>query len=103
MGADDWRRQANGGGGLMVFAPLGLRPRRKRKERPPKTCMTPGCGMLLAQRWKWLCDGCFRQLPFPRRKAIAEACQARESQRVFGLCRDAAEWVASQREKRVEA
>lgn len=75
--------------------------RRKRKERPLKQCMTAGCGTAIP-RWRWLCEACFRQLPFPRRKAIAEACQAREPQRIFGLCRDGAEFLAEQREKRVE-
>jgi hypothetical protein len=84
-----------------MAAPLrGRRP--KRRERPDKRCMTPGCGTVLAHRWKWLCDPCFRSLPFARRKAIAEACQAREPQRVFGLCRDAGEFLADQRAKVAE-
>lgn len=82
-------------------APLmGRRP--KRRDRPPKVCMTPGCKTVLAHRWKWLCDACFRALPFPRRKAIAEACQAREPQRVFGLCREAGQFLAERRAKLVE-
>jgi hypothetical protein len=79
---------------------LGRRP--KRKPLPDKHCMTAGCGRVV-KRWQWLCVGCFRELPFARRRAIAEACQAREPQRVFGLCRDAAGWLVEQREKRVEA
>lgn len=78
----------------------GRRP--KRRARPDKLCMTQGCGRVLAHQWKWLCDGCWGQLPFARRKAIAEACQAREHQRIFGLARDAAQWLAEQREKRVK-
>jgi hypothetical protein len=84
-----------------MAAPLmGRRP--KRRVQADKVCMTPGCGKVLAQRWKWLCDGCFRALPFPRRKAIAEACQAREPQRVFGLARDAGQFLAEQRIKMAE-
>ena len=76
-----------------MAAPLrGRRP--KRREHPPKPCMTAGCGTIIP-RWKWLCDDCFARLPFHRRKAIAEACAARESARQFGLCRDAAEWLAA--------
>lgn len=82
-----------------MFAPLrGRRP--KRKAKPDKLCMTAGCQAVIP-RWKWLCDGCFRQLPFLRRKAIAEACAAREPSRQFALCRDAAQWLAEQRLKRV--
>lgn len=78
---------------------MGRRP--KRREKPlTRTCMTPGCGTLMPS-WKWLCDGCYRALPFARRKEIAEARQAREPSRVFGLCRSAAEWLVEQREKRV--
>lgn len=79
---------------------LGRRPKR-RAPRPDRVCMTAGCRSKIAP-WKWLCDACFKSLPFPRRKAIAEAGQARAPQRVFGLCRDGAQWLAEQREKRVE-
>lgn len=86
----------------MVFAPLG-RPRRKRREKPAtKVCMTPGCGTVMPS-WKWLCDRCFGSLPYPRKKEICEARQAREPSRVFGLCRAASEWIVEQREKRAEA
>lgn len=78
---------------------MGRRP--KRKPKPDRHCLTPGCGKVIPC-WRWLCDGCFKQLPFPRRKAMAEACQAREDARVFGLARDGAEWLVTQREKRVE-
>lgn len=79
---------------------FGRRP--KRKPRPPKHCMTAGCGTVIPS-WRWLCGGCFRQLPFARRKAIAEACEQRAPQRIYGLARDAADWLQQQREKRVEA
>lgn len=83
-----------------MAAPLrGRRP--KRRARPDKHCMTAGCGALIPG-WKWLCDPCFRGLPFARRKAIAEACQAREPARVFGLCRDAAQFIVEQRIKVAE-
>ena len=82
--------------------PAPLRGRRpKRRERPPKLCMTRGCGTVIPN-WQRLCKGCFKQLPFPRRKEIAEACQERAPSRVFGLCRSAAEWLVEQRLKRVE-
>jgi hypothetical protein len=76
---------------------MGRRP--KRRERPlTRTCMTPGCGRTMAA-WKWLCDGCYASLPFQRRKSIAEARQRQEPSRVFGLCRDAAEWLVERRRK----
>jgi hypothetical protein len=53
----------------------------------------------MAAPWKWLCDPCFAQLPFDRKKGICEARQEREPQRVFGLSRDAAEWLAARRSK----
>jgi hypothetical protein len=82
-----------------MFAPLrGRRP--KRKPPPERACMTPGCGVAIAS-WKWLCDGCFGQLPYDRKREICAARQARESSRVFGLSRAAAEWLASQRIKAV--
>jgi hypothetical protein len=83
----------------MAVPLLGRRP--KRKSKPPKPCMTAGCGTVIPC-WRWLCDGCFKQLPFARRKAIAEACEERAPQRIYGLCRDAAEWLVEQRLKRVE-
>lgn len=79
---------------------IGRRP--KRRERQPKHCMTPGCGMVLAHRWKWLCDRCFGALPYPRKKEICEARSARLPERVFGLSRDAAQWLADQRTKEAE-
>lgn len=80
-----------------MFAPLrGRRP--KRKVRPDKVCMTPGCGVKIVQ-WKWLCDGCFGQLPFLRKKEICDARAGKVPQRVFGLSRDAAEWLAARRDK----
>lgn len=81
-----------------MFAPLGIRRRRKRAAKPDRVCMTPGCGAKIAA-WKWLCDGCFGQLPFTRKKEICDARAAGQPQRVFGLSRDAAEWLAAQRIK----
>lgn len=83
-----------------MFQPLGRSPRRKRKERPLRNCMA--CAQSTGTVWKWLCDSCFKALPFPRRKAIAEAGQVRESARVFGLCRDAAQWLQQQRQEQGE-
>jgi hypothetical protein len=80
-----------------MFAPLrGRRP--KRARAPDRVCMTAGCGATIAP-WKWLCDGCFGQLPFARKKEICAARAAGEPQRVFGLSRDAGEWLAAQRIK----
>lgn len=85
-----------------MAAPLrGRRP--KRREKPAtKVCMTPGCGTVMPS-WKWLCDACFGMLPYPRKREICEARQAREQSRIFGLSRSAAEWIVEQREKRAEA
>lgn len=81
----------------MTFAPLrGRRP--KRKPKPDRVCMTEGCGAMIVS-WKWLCDSCFARLPYDRKHEICEARKARESQRVFGLSRDAAAWLADQRTK----
>lgn len=82
-----------------MFQPLG-RARRKRKEAPVRLCMA--CGQSTGTCWKWLCNLCFGALPFARRKMIAEAGQAREPARVFGLCRDAAGWLQEQRQRGVE-
>lgn len=83
----------------MVFQPLGMARRRKRKPVPAfRACMTPGCGTQIAS-WKWLCDSCFGRLPFDRKKEICAARAERAPQRVFGLSRDAAEWLAAQRAK----
>jgi hypothetical protein len=83
----------------MVFAPLGLarRPRR-RQAKPDRVCMTPGCGAKIAS-WKWLCDGCFGQLPAGRKKEICDARAGREPHRVFGLSKAAGEWLAAKRIK----
>jgi hypothetical protein len=81
-----------------MFEPLG-RGRRKRKEPPPKLCMTPGCGKVLSHRWKWLCDTCFGALPYLRKKEICEARAARQHERIFGLSRDAGQFLAERREK----
>lgn len=79
---------------------LGRRP--KRKPAPERTCMTAGCGAKIAS-WKWLCDSCFGALPYLRKKEICEARQAHQPNRVFGLSRDAAQFLVEQREKRAEA
>jgi hypothetical protein len=85
-----------------MFEPLG-RGRRKRKSPPPKVCMTPGCGRVLIHRWKWLCDGCFAALPYLRKKEICEARKAQQCARVFGLSRDAGQFLAEQRARRADA
>lgn len=80
-----------------MFAPLnGRRP--KRKAKTDRICMTQGCGAKIAS-WKWLCDSCFARLPFDRKKEICGARAERAPHRVFGLSRDAAEWLAAQRAK----
>jgi hypothetical protein len=83
----------------MVFAPLGTGRRRKRKA-PDRTCLTAGCGAPIAS-WKWLCDGCFGQLPGLRKKEICDAREQRAPHRVFGLSKDAGEWLAARRARRL--
>jgi hypothetical protein len=82
-----------------IFRPLMGR-RAKRKVQPDKVCMTAGCGTKIVS-WKWLCDSCFGRLPYARKKEICEARGERAPHRVFGLSRDAAEWLAAQRAKLV--
>jgi predicted amidophosphoribosyltransferase len=77
-----------------MFRPLGSS--RRRKPLPPRKCMA-GCGAEIS-RWKWLCDGCFKALPFHDRKAIAEAGKPGENPaRRFGLCRAAAQFLVEHR------
>lgn len=63
--------------------------------------MTDGCGTRIPG-WKWLCDRCFKALPFERRKEIAVAGQERKPNVVYGLCRSAAGWLVEQRMKAAE-
>lgn len=78
--------------------PAPLRGRRpKRKPQPDKKCLTSGCGAIIT-RWKWLCDACFGELPYPNKKEICDARAANLPARVFGLSRTAAAWVATKRE-----
>lgn len=84
-----------------MFAPLGQARRRKRKSAPDRVCMTHGCGAKIAS-WKWLCDSCFGQLPAGRKHEICDARAGRESHRVFGLSKAAAEWLVEQRNKAAE-
>lgn len=77
--------------------------RRKRPDQPVKRCMTPGCGAVLAARWKWLCDRCFGELPYARKHEICEARKAQAAERVFGLSRDAGEFIADRRINQAEA
>jgi hypothetical protein len=80
-----------------MFAPLrGRRP--KRKARPDKICMTPGCTAKVAC-WQWLCNACFHELPYLRKKEICDARAARDN-RVFSLSREAGAWLAARREER---
>ena len=80
---------------------LGRRPKR-REAAPDRMCLTPGCGTMMPS-WKWLCDACFGSLPYPRKREICEARQAKEPSRIYGLSRSAADWIVAQREKRAEA
>lgn len=78
-----------------MAAPLyGRRP--KRKARPDRICMTPGCGTKI-KIWQWLCDACFGELPGGRKKEICEARRDRAMNRVFGLSRDAGAFLAERR------
>lgn len=79
---------------------MGRRPKR-RERAETRTCMTPGCGATIAS-WKWLCDACFGRLPYGRKHEICEARRQRAAHRIFGLSRDAAEWLAEQRNKLAE-
>jgi predicted amidophosphoribosyltransferase len=81
-----------------MFAPLGRARRRKSKAKADKVCMTAGCGEKI-DAWKWLCDRCFRQLPALRRMEICGAREQRAPHRVFGLSKDAAEWLADRRNR----
>ena len=84
----------------MVFAPLnGRKP--KRSKRPERTCLTPGCGVRIGT-WKWLCDTCFKALPFPTRKEIIEARAKSGPHVVFGLAREAGQRLAERRIKQAE-
>jgi hypothetical protein len=83
----------------VTFAPLrGRRP--KRRGKPDKQCMA-GCGTMIPG-WQWLCDACFGALPYLRKKEICDARAAHETQRIFGLSRDAAQWLAAQRAEAAE-
>ncbi|HWT12278.1 MAG TPA: hypothetical protein VN231_05965 [Allosphingosinicella sp.] len=67
--------------------------RRRRAQREPRACLTAGCGAAIPH-WKLLCDGCFGRLPWPRRRAIVDARQARAPHLVFQHSRSAASWLA---------
>jgi hypothetical protein len=74
-------------------------PRRKRKAKPlTRTCLTPGCGAVTAS-WKFLCDGCFHEIPTTSKRAICDARAGHAPHRIFGLSRDAAEWLVAHRAK----
>jgi predicted amidophosphoribosyltransferase len=76
----------------------GRRP--KRKPLPPRRCMA--CPAEIS-RWKWLCEACFKALPFHDRKAIAEAGQqGTDPARRFGMCRAAAAALVAHRTKLAE-
>jgi hypothetical protein len=76
-------------------APLG-RNRPRRRKRPPRRCLTPGCGVLI-ESWPWLCGICFSTLPLPRKREICAARQAGNPAAIYGLSRDAGQWVADRR------
>jgi hypothetical protein len=65
----------------------------RRRPRPPNLCIAKGCGREIP-RWQRLCDPCFRRLPFDRRRAIAEAGQAKAPHIVARLTAEAAAWLA---------
>lgn len=80
----------------MSAALLGRR--RKRRAQPlTRQCMA--CPAKI-DRWKWLCDACFRAIPGNLRSAICTARQERAPQRVYGHSFEAAKWLI---EKRAEA
>jgi hypothetical protein len=57
------------------------------------------CAKPTGTSWKWLCDGCFAELPYARKHEICEARSAGEPHRVFGLSRAAAEFLVDRRLK----
>jgi hypothetical protein len=67
---------------------------RRRRPLPPEPrhCMTSGCGAAIPH-WKKLCDGCWGRLPWPRRKAIIEAREAKAPHLVHSLSEAAAIWL----------
>lgn len=73
---------------------LGRRP--KRREPKPRQCL--GCGQTVAS-WKRLCDSCFAQLPYDRRREIAATRQTKGLHNTVELYRDAAAWLADRRAK----
>lgn len=65
----------------------------RRRPPVPNRCVARGCGREIP-KWKRLCDGCWRRLPFDQRRAIAQAGEARAPHRVAQLVTDAAAWLA---------
>lgn len=63
-------------------------------KRTRHTCPGPGCGRAI-ERWKRLCDGCFRRLPADQRRAIAEAMTRQDHGRRAELVRAAVAWLKS--------
>lgn len=72
----------------------------RRRKRPERTCIT-GCGTTI-DPWKRLCDRCFKDLPYDRRREIAAARQRQGVHAMIDLYRDAAAWLVERRLKLAE-
>lgn len=72
---------------------MGRRP--KRREPKPRACLAQ-CGATI-DPWKRLCDGCFAQLPYDRRREIAASRQNNGVHKTLDLYRDAAAFLVDRR------
>lgn len=66
--------------------------RSRPQKRAAAACRAPGCGREIPG-WQRICTPCFRRLPFDRRKAIAEAGEAKAPHLVAQLCIEAVAWL----------
>lgn len=66
----------------------GRRPRRS----DPHACAVTGCGQVIPG-WQRICTPCFKRLPFDRRRAIAQAGEAKATHIVAQLVTDAVAWL----------
>jgi hypothetical protein len=79
---------------------FGARRRKRRSERAPRACLA--CKASTGTVWQWLCDGCFGRLPYSRKHEICDARAGRAPHRIFGLSKDAADWLQQQRQQQTE-
>lgn len=69
--------------------------KRRRRSVAPNACLVKDCGAQIPA-WKRICSGCWRKLPFDRRRAIAQAGQDRAPHIVAQLALEAATWLSNQ-------